>query len=162
MDFNGVRFDLSTPHLKLTTVASRAERPMDDHLGGTAAGEAFQQWLHRADDSTLLLGGRAQGDVGRLRLGLNWVNHHVYRSTQNGNSLKGRLKPDHPLMDWIIVRFKDDSSTDGVGGAAVQDVRLVVNGQVRPDLVPQVLSHDANPTIQVGFTSALQFCQRLP
>ena len=155
VDFNGVRFDLSTPHLKLTTVASRAERPMDDHFGGSGGGEAFQRWLHRADDSTLLLGGRAQSGLGALTLGLNWVNHHVYRSTQTGNSLKGRLKPDHPLMDWILVRFKDDSPADGVGGAAVQEVQLVVNGEVRPDLVPRVLSHDANPTIQVGFTSAL-------
>ena len=155
-DFNGVRFDLSTPHLKLTTVASRAERPMGYMWDLRQSGESFMLWLHRADDSTLLLGNRAQADIGALHLGLNWVNHHIYQSTQTtGNSLKGRLKPDHPLMDWIIVRFKDDSPADGVGGAAVQDVQLVVNGEVRPDLVPRIISHQANPSLQVGSTSAI-------
>ena len=156
VDFNGVRFDLSTPHLKLTTVASRAERPMGYMRDLRQSGESFMLWRHRADDSTLLLGSRAQADLGALHLGLNWVNHHIYQSTQTtGNSLKGRLKPDHPLMDWIIVRFKDDSPADGVGGAAVQEVVLVVNGEVRPDLVPRIISHQANPSLQVGSTSAL-------
>ena len=155
-DFNGVRFDLSTPHLKLTTVAARPERPMGYMRDLRQSGEAFMLWRQRADDSTLLLGSRAQADLGALHLGLNWVNHHIYQSTQTtGNSLKGRLKPDHPLMDWIIVRFKDDSPADGVGGAAVQEVQLIVNGEVRPDLVPRVVSHQANPSLQVGSTSAL-------
>ena len=155
VDFNGARFDLATPFLKLTTVASRVERPMDMARDLRQANEAVQLHLQKADDSTLLLGGRAQADAGNLRLGLNWVNHHVYQSTRTGNSLKGRLKPDHPLMEWIIVRFKDDSPADGAGGAAVQDVQLVVNGEVRPDLVPRVLSHPADPPLQVGFTSAI-------
>ena len=51
-DFNGVRFDLSTPHLKLTTVASRAERPMGYMRDLRQSGEAFMLWRHRADDST--------------------------------------------------------------------------------------------------------------
>ena len=58
-------------------------------------------------------------------------------------------------MDWIIVRFKDDSPADGVGGAAVQEVQLVVNGEARPDLVPRIISHQADPSLQVGSTSAL-------
>ena len=155
VDFNGARFDLATPYLKLTAVASRAERPMDAARDLRQANEAVQLHLQKADDSTLLAGGRAQADAGNLRLGLNWVNHHIYQSTRTGNSLKGRLKPDHPLMEWIIVRFKDDSPADGLGGAAVQDVQLVVNGEVRPDLPPRVLSHPADPPLQVGFTSTI-------
>jgi hypothetical protein len=104
----------------------------------------------------LLLGTRAQADLGALQLGLNWVNQHVYQSTQtSGNSLKGRLKPDQPTMDWIIVRFRDDSPDDGIGGAAVQDLQLVIDDQARPDLVPQVISHLGDPPIQVGFVSAV-------
>ena len=89
---------------------------------------------HLADDSTLLLGSRVQADLGALQVGLNWANQHVYQSTRLSNSLKGRLRPDQPLVDWIIVRFSDDSPADGLGGALVQKVQLVVNGEVRPDL----------------------------
>ncbi len=59
------------------------------------------------------------------------------------------------MMDWIIVRFRDDSPADGGGGAAVQDLQLVINDQARPDLVPQVISHVGKPPIQVGLVSAL-------
>ncbi len=153
VNFNGMRFDLATPHLKFTGVASRQERPKDEI---SAVGDAFQPLTHFADDSTLLLGTRAQAEFGALQLGLNWVNQHVYQSTRTtGNSLKGRLKPDQPTMDWIVVRFRDDSPDDGVGGAAVQDLQLVINDQVRPDLVPQVISHIGEPPIQVGFVSAV-------
>ena len=138
VNFNGLRFDLSTPLWKWTGLASRA------------------------DESTLLLGSRAQIHLGALTLGLNWVNQHVYRSAQpSGNSLKGRLKPGQPLMDWILVRFTDDSPTDGTGGAVVQDVQLVIDGEARPDLAPQVVRHSSNPTIQVGFASALGGFTRL-
>ncbi len=151
VNFNGMRFDLATTYLKFTGVASRQERPKDEI---SAYGDAFQALAHFADDSTLLMGTRAQADFGALHLGLNWVNQHVYQSTQStGNSLKGRLKPDQPTMDWIIVRFRDDSPDDGVGGAAVQDLQLVINDQARPDLVPQVISHVGEPPIQVGFVS---------
>ena len=153
VNFNGMRFDLATTYLKFTGVASRQERPKDAVSG---VGDAFQPLIHYADDSTLLLGTRAQADFGALRLGLNWVNQHVYQSTRTtGNSLKGRLKPDQPTMDWILVRFRDDSPDDGVGGAAVQDLQLVINDQVRSDLVPQVISHLGEPPIQVGFVSAV-------
>ena len=151
VNFNGMRFDLATTYLKFTGVASRQERPKDEI---STYGDAFQALAHFADDSNLLMGTRAQADFGALHLGLNWVNQHVYQSTRStGNSLKGRLKPDQPTMDWIIVRFRDDSPDDGVGGAAVQDLQLVINDQARPDLVPQVISHVGEPPIQVGFVS---------
>ena len=155
VNFNGMRFDLSTTHLKFTGVASRQERPKDA-VTGRYITEPFQPRDHFSDDSTMLMGTRAQADFGGLHLGLNWVNQHVYQSTRTtGNSLKGRLKPDQPMMDWIIVRFRDDSPADGVGGAAVQDLQLTINDQVRPDLVPQVISHVGEPPIQVGFVSAV-------
>ena len=159
VNYNGLRFDLSTPKWQWTGLASRVERPKDRNNTVT---ETFRQEIHYADDSTLLLGSRAQAHLGALTLGLNWVNQHVYRSSQtSGNSLKGRLKPDQPLMDWILVRFKDDSPGDGRGGAVVQDVHLVIDGEARPDLAPQVVRHRSNPTTQVGFASALGGFTRL-
>ena len=159
VNFNGLRFDLSTPLWKWTGLVSRVERPKDRNNRVT---ETFRQKIDYADDSTLLLGSRAQAQLGALALGVNWVNQHIYRSSQtSGNSLKGRLKPDQPLMDWILVRFIDDSPADGTGGAVVQDVQLVIDGEARPDLTPQVVRHRSNPTIQVGFASALGGFTRL-
>jgi hypothetical protein len=155
VNFNGMRFDLATPYLQFTALASRVERPTDS-VASTYFTRTFQPSIHHADDSTLLLGSRAQTDLGALRLGLNWANQHVYQSTSTtGNSLKGRLKPDQPMMDWILVRFRDDSPDDGIGGAVVQDLQIVIDGEVRPDLVPQAISHFGEPPIQVGFVSAL-------
>ena len=151
VNYNGLRLDVSTPHLKLTGLASRQERPKDR---ARSVDKAFQAKTHFADDSTLLLGSRAQADLGRLQVGLNWVNQHVYQSTKTGNSLKGRLKPDQPVMDFLLVRFADDSPSDGTGGAVVQDLRLLINGEVRRDLVPRVISHPADSPVQVGRVSA--------
>ncbi len=152
-DFNGMRFDLALPRLKLTGLASRIERP---HVFRIASNCCL--WMdgktHYADDSTLLLGGRAQAELGRAILGINFANSHIYRSTLPGNSPKGVLRPDQPLIDWVIVRFSDDSPADNSGGALVQEVVLVVNGEHRPDLRPRVIRHLAGAAPQVGALSA--------
>ena len=150
VNYNGLRLDVSTPYLKLTGLASRQERPKDR---ARSVDKAFQAKTHFADDSTLLLGSRAQVDLGRLQVGMNWVNQHVYQSTRTGNSLKGRLKPGQPPVDFLLVRIADDSPGDGTGGAVVQDLKLVVNGDVRHDLAPRVIGHPADPPVQVGFVS---------
>lgn len=152
VNYNGVRLDVSTPHLKFTGLASRQERPKDR---ARSVNKALQAKTHFADDSTLLLGSRAQVDLGRLQVGVNWVNQHIYQSTQTGNSPKGRLKPDQPVMDFLLVRFSDDSPEDDIGGAVVKDLHLVINGEVRHDLAPRVIGHQDNPPIQVGFVSQI-------
>ena len=149
--FNGLRFDVSTPLFKVTTLASRIERPHSYQEVPTiwAIGKT-----HFADDSTLLLGGRLQMDVGLGSIGFNAVNSHVYRSTQEKNDFRGVLRPDQPLMDWVIVRFSDDSPDDGGGGAHLQDVRFIVNGEDRPDIVPLVVSNPTGIRPQVGTVSS--------
>ena len=150
VDFNGLRFDLSMPQWQLTLFGSRIERPRSYE-------EFIPKWSveghHLADDSTVLLGSRLQTQLGNLRLGLNGVNLHVYQSTRPGNSFKGRLRPHYPLINWVVVRFADDSPTDGRGGPLVQQVRLVVNGLPREDLRPLVFRHKAGITTQTGSIS---------
>ena len=150
-DFNGFRMDLATPRLKATGMASRIERP---HVFQTIVPTWAVGNTQFAEDSTLLLGGRLQADLGAARVGVNLANSHVYASTQPGNSIKGVLRPDHPLMDWVVVRFSDDSPLDGAGGAVVQKVLLHVNGEERPDLVPSVIRHQSGVGPQVGNVSA--------
>jgi hypothetical protein len=150
-DFNGARFDLVLSKFKATAMASRVERP---HTYQEVPNIWAIEKTHFADDSTLLWGGRLETDLGLGSLGLNVANSHVYRSTQNGNSLKGVLRPDQPVMDFVIVRFSDDSPDDGVGGAHLQYVRFIVNGEVRADIVPLVVSNAAGIRPQVGTLSA--------
>ena len=150
--FNGVRLDVSSPRLQATILGSRIERPRYFWDGGL-----IPQWSREGTDfagaSTLLLGTRAQVELGGLRLGLNGVNMHVYQSTRGDNSLKGVVRPEYPMPDWVVVRFGDDSPADGEAGAAVQEVRLVVNGEVRFDLRPAVIRHRAGAPIRVGSVS---------
>ena len=150
VDLNGVRFDVSSSGLKFTAMGSRIDRPnfINDLTGDWAIDDT-----HFADTATLLLGGRAHADIGALQVGLNGANVHVYRSTQTGNSLKGILHPEQPLVDWVVVRFSDDSPGDGRAGAVVQEVQLIVDGQLRPELQPIVIRHRAGPLSQVGTTS---------
>ena len=150
-DFNGFRFDLALPRFQITTLASRIERP---HTYQEVPTTWAIQKTHFADDSTLLLGGRVQTDLGIGNVGLNLVNSHVYRSTQDNNGLRGVLRPDQPVADWVIVRFSDDSPDDGIGGAYLQDVQLIVNGDARPDIDPVVVSNPASIRPQVGTVSS--------
>ena len=150
--FNGARLDLSTPRLQATILGSRMERPRYFWDGGLIPPWSSEDTDY-ADASTLLLGGRAQAEIGGLRLGLNGVNMHVYQSTRGDNSLKGVLRPELPMLDWVVVRFGDDSPADGEAGAVVQEVRLIVNGEERQDLRPAVIRHRSGAPIRVGSIS---------
>ena len=149
VDFDGVRLDLATPSLQATLLGSRLERPGNSR--------AIAKWIventEYADDSPLLLGGRLQGNLGRLQLGMTGVNLHMFRSTASGNTLKGVLRPSQPLIGWVLFRFTDDSPADGRGGAVVQEPVLIVNGVSRSDLQAQVIRHRAGTPPQVGTVS---------
>ncbi len=150
VDINGLRFDAAGPGILFTGLASRLERPPDYYRDIPAW---VDEGRHTADFSTLLLGGRVEGQLGALRLGLNGVNLHSFQSSQPGNSLKGVIRPERPLVDWIVLRFADDSPGDGGGGPVVHEVGLIINGQTRPDIRPQVIRHRAKVPIQVGSVS---------
>ena len=149
-NFNGLRVDVSTPHFDFTALGSRIERPRSYHE--TPPSYSYES-SHFADDNTMLVASRMQTQIGNLRIGLNGTNLHVYRSTQPGNSLKGVVRSRLPLFDWLVVRFTDDSPADGTGGALVQDVQLVVNGEPRSDLRPKVVRHLDGVPLQSGTVS---------
>ena len=144
-DLYGLRFDLSTPTLKLTGIGSRIARPnRETYSVNENVGEVD------VDHSTMLLGARAQFELGYLKLGLNGANLHAYNSVQDNNSIKGLLRRDQPLYSYIIVRVSDDEPDDGLPGAVVQDVRLVINDEVRSELRPVVIRKRAKARPQVG------------
>ena len=148
VDFNGLRFDLSRPGLKLTALASRLERQPTSSLVApwTLEGSTF------SESNTMLLGSRAELTVGALRLGFNAVNMHLFESNRGGNSFKGLVRPDTPLVHWILVRVSDDSPRDQ-GGPVVQELNLLVDGNPRPDLLAGVVKHVEGARTQVGRVS---------
>ncbi len=152
-DFNGLRLDLSTPYVKFTGVGSRIARPNRDmYQPAQNVGQI------EVDHSTMVVGARAQVDLGLLHLGVNGVNLHPYDSTRPDNSIKGGLRNHtqpqltQPLYEWLVVRVSDDEPADGRAGAVVQELRLVIDGKPRPDLEPQVIRHRAGVPSQVGRT----------
>ena len=152
-DLNGARFDLSTPHLKLTALGSRIARPNHEH-----------HWLSNLNgleehtvNSTMLLGSRAQADIGAMQIGLNGANLHTFRALGTNNSIKGIVRPDHPVFEALVVRFTDDSPQDERGGAVVQEVELFIDGARRPDIRPRVIRHRSSTATQVGRTLASGF-----
>ena len=148
-DLYGLRFDFSTPHLKLTGVGSRIARPNREASYNADVGEV------EVDHSTMLLGGRMQLDIGLLSVGVNGANLHSYNSTESNNSIKGRLRQDQPSYSFLAVRFSDDAPDDGWPGAAIQGVVLVINGESRSDLRPNVFRTRSGARPQVGRTLPL-------
>ena len=151
-DLNGVRLDLSTPALQMTLLGSRIERTRYFWDGGNHPDWSVED-TDFAKASTMLLGARIRGSIGALRYGVNGANLHVYESTKTGNSMKGSLRPEQSPVDWVVVRVSDDSPEGAGAGATVQEMRLLINNDPRPDLVPGVIRHRTNAAIQVGTVS---------
>jgi hypothetical protein len=149
VDFNGLRFDLDRPGLKLTVLASRLERqPTSNFLAPWSfGGSTFSA------SNTMLLGARTELSVGALRLGFNAVNMHLFESNRKGNSFKGLVRPNTPLVEWILLRVSDDSPRDGHGGPVVQELKLLVDGTPRSDLLVGVVKHVDGARTQVGRVS---------
>ena len=150
--FNGTRLDAHLPRLQFSVMASRYERPWH-----WVEGSNIEEWMadrvHSADASTMLLGGRLQTQVGAARLGLNGANLHIFHSTGSDNSLKGVIRPDFPRLDWLGLRFSDDSPIDGRGGAVVQEIKLFINGEERSDIVGHVIKHNSLVKTSIGSVS---------
>ena len=66
------------------------------------------------------------------------------------------------MPSFIIARFADDSPGDERAGAAISEVRLLVNGEYRPDIAPELVRIDARNPTAVGLNNRLtgQFQRR--
>jgi len=142
---NGLRLDVETERTRFTGMASRYRHPL--WTGG----------IRRPNvrDSSLLLGGHAERDIGALTVGATGIHFHVFDSEQEEFQLRGSLASSQGLPIFVIVRISDDSPEDERGGPVISQVRLRVNGQSRTDLEPVIVRMDSrNPTF-VGVTSRL-------
>ena len=142
---HGTRADVSTPFGDaLSLIAARRYMSYSGRRGANS------------DDSAVLLGGHYERRLGALRLGATFVNQHLFDVRNPINSLKGDLHASETLPALLAVRISDDSPQDGRGGPVVYGVELIVNGQQRPDLRPDVVRQDlGNRFTTVGKTSRM-------
>ncbi len=116
--------------------------------GGTAAGTD--------NDSGILLAGHYERETGPLRVGATFANQHMFDVRYATTDLRGDLHATQSIPALLAVRISDDSPADGRGGPVVYGVQLVVNGQRRPDLVPDVVRRDLTDRFTVvGKTSSV-------
>ena len=94
------------------------------------------------DDSAILLGAHYEREAGPLRLGATFANLHMFDVRYPTTDLRGDLHATQAIPALIAVRISDDSPSDGRGGPVVYGVQLVVNGQLRPNMVPDLVRRD--------------------
>ena len=107
-------------------------------------------------DSGILLAGHYERETGPLRVGATFANQHMFDVRYPTTDLRGDLHATQAIPALLAVRISDDSPGDGRGGPMVYGVQLVVNGEVRPDLVPDVVRRDLTDRFTVvGKTSPM-------
>lgn len=142
---NGLRLDVETQRTRFSGIASRYRHPL--WTGGLSRPQVRE--------SSLLLGGHAEADIGALTVGATGIHFHLIDSEQDEFNLRGSLGPSQGLPTFVIVRIADDSPEDERGGPVISQVQLRVNGQQRSDIAPVIARMDSrNPTF-VGVTNRL-------
>ena len=143
----GARGDVLSPFGDALTLV--AAYTYEGYKGGGQAGGGTD------NDSAILLGGHYEHETGPLRVGATFANQHLFDVRYPTTDLRGDVHASQLIPALLAVRISDDSPGDGRGGPVVYGVQLVVNGQVRPDLVPIVVRRDlTNRFTVVGKTSA--------
>ena len=145
VSLQGARADVLSPFGDALTLV--AAYPYMSYRGGRGYGGA--------NDSGILLGGHYEREAGPLRVGATFANQHMFDLRYPTTDLRGDHHATQLIPALLAVRISDDSPGDGRGGPVVHGVQLVVNGKVRPDLVPDVVRRDLeNKFTVVGRTSS--------
>ena len=145
VSLHGARGDVLSPFGDALTLVA-AYSYMDYQGGGQQGGTD--------DDSGIILAGHYEREAGPLRLGATFANQHLFDVRYPTTDLRGDLHASQTIPALLAVRISDDSPGDGRGGPVVYGVQLVVNGQTRPDLAPDLVRRDlTNQFTVVGKTS---------
>lgn len=159
--FDGVRMDAETNHTRFTTIAERWMGSVSSDQYGRASNWSDIDISEDVRDAAMLLGGHGEVQMGAVNLGITGVNFRLFDADQAEFSMRGGLQSPQVLPSFLVVRFADDSPLDERAGAVINEVRLILNGQVRSDLQPfTVRINNQNPTA-VGITTSSGFL-RIP
>ena len=159
--FDGVRLDAETTYTRFTTIAERWRGPQEGDQYGLAGGYrdiAAPYWrVEDLRDAAMLLGGHGEVDIGAATLGFTGVNYHLFDADQSEFNMRGGLQSGQVLPSFLVVRIADDSPSDERNGAVVNEVRLNLDGEPRPDLRPFTVRIDSRNPTAVGLTTRTGF-----
>ncbi|MFC1552315.1 hypothetical protein ACFL6P_07080 [Candidatus Latescibacterota bacterium] len=104
----------------------------------------------------MLRGGQLRRKFGALTLGTTYVNMYTMQGARDGgSSFEGHVTNYQPTPIRYAVRILDDSPQDG-DGPTINDVKLIINGQVRSDIIPFILKDDIRREQQTAIYSRTQ------
>ncbi len=134
--FNGLQWDFLTDKYAVTLLGSRLNAP-----GVSARTDSDPPSL--VENTTRLLGARGVAQLGDFaQLGTTWINAANTRSdlTMGDNSLKGVLTTPQNTgnVETVTIRIADDSPETPDSGALLFFDRVLIDGEVHPEIVPIV------------------------
>jgi hypothetical protein len=90
---------------------------------------------------SLMLGAHYERRIGFLNFGATVVNAHQYEPLEGNasQSLKGVVGAIQTAPAILAIRISDNSPQDGRGGPVLHGVRVLVNGEERPELAPFIV-----------------------
>ena len=130
IDFHSKNFQASM--LNSALIGKESLRPL--HVAGIQSGTM--------SNTITIRGFQLRRKFGALTLGTNYANMYSRQPNRDGGDrFDGTVSDYMPTPLFYAVRVLDDSPHDG-GGPIVHDVKLKVNGQYRPDILPFVVRDD--------------------
>lgn len=132
--FNGLQWDFLSDKYAVTLLASRLNAP-----GISARTDSDPPSL--IESTTRLMGARGVAQVGDFaQIGATWVNAANTRSdlSLGDNSLKGVLTTPQNTgnVETVTLRISDDSPETPESGALLFFDRVLVDGEVHPEILP--------------------------
>ena len=134
--YNGIQWDYVSDKYAVTLLASRLNSP-----GVTAVSDGQSPAL--VENSSRLMATRGVAQVGDFaKMGLTWVNVANASSELSlaKNSLKGILTGPQNTgnVESVIIRISDDSPESPDSGALLFFDRILIDGEVHPEIIPLV------------------------
>jgi hypothetical protein len=147
-NMNGLRLDLGTKNDRFSAIFSRLHAPI--FSSGRGAGQSIQT-------KSMLFGMHYERQVGFLNFGGTFVNAHQYEPLMEEKALsyKGVPGANQNAPALLAIRISDDSPWDDRGGPVVHAVRVLVNGEPRPDLEPFIVRLDKREDERQSYVAGL-------
>ncbi|MBM3276613.1 MAG: hypothetical protein FJY95_00820 [Candidatus Handelsmanbacteria bacterium] len=132
--FNGLQWDFLSDKYAVTLLASRLNSP-----GVSARTDSDPSSL--IESTTRVMGARGVAQVGDFaQMGATWINAANTRSdlSMGDNSLKGVLTTPQNTgnVETVTIRISDDSPETAQSGALLFFDRVLVDGEVHPEIQP--------------------------
>jgi len=137
----GMKADFQTENIDASIVSAIIAGKASESQGG-------ERSLH----SIILRGGQLRRKFGAFTLGASYANMYgVQTNREKGDTLKGTVHDYTPTPMLYAVRILDDSPQDG-NGPIIHNVKIVIDGIERSDIMPQIILDDIRNELRTAVT----------